>query len=63
NWDAQKYPPEFYFALPAECAGQQTLVVRCRLYKDQRADLGATSAIGASGTNRMCAFAIAKRAK
>ncbi|MDE6139512.1 MAG: hypothetical protein K2F95_00950 [Alistipes sp.] len=63
NWDAQKYPPEFYFALPAECAGQQTLVVRCRLYKDQRADLSATSAIGASGTNRMCAFAIAKRAK
>lgn len=63
NWDAQKYPPEFYFALPAECAGHETLVVRCRLYKDQRADLSSTSTIGSSGTNRMCAFAIAKRTK
>lgn len=63
NWDAQKYPPEFYFALPAECAGHDTLVIRCRLYKDQRADLGSTSAVGGSGTNRMCAFSIAKRTK
>lgn len=63
NWDAQKYPPEFYFALPDACAGLETLVIRCRLTKDQRADLGSTSAVGGSGTNRMCAFSIAKRAK
>lgn len=63
NWDAQKYPPEFYFALPAECAGLDNLVIRCRLYKNQRSDLGSTSAVGGSGTNRMCAFAISKRTK
>ena len=33
NWDALYYPPEFYFALPDECAGHDTLVVRCRVWK------------------------------
>ncbi len=63
NWDALYYPPEFYFALPDECAGHDTLVVRCRVWKDQRCDLTSTSTIGGSGTNRMCAFSIAKRTK
>lgn len=63
NWDAQKYPPEFYMPLPDACAGKENVVIRCRVWKDQRCDLSSTSAIGSSGTNRMCAFTISKRTK
>ena len=63
NWDALYYPLEFYFPLPDECRGLETLVVRCRVYSARRADLTSTSNFGGSGTNRMCAFAIAKRTK
>ena len=59
----ERYHVAHYFALPDECAGHDTLVVRCRVWKDQRCDLTSTSTIGGSGTNRMCAFSIAKRTK
>lgn len=63
NWDALKHAPEFSFVLPAACYGKANVVVRMRVNRDQRSDLSGSSTIGGSGTNRMCAFSVAKRAK
>ena len=64
NWDAQLYPPEFMFAMPPECNGKETIVLRLRVNGTRRANLGATNtAFAAGGTNRLCGLVVSKRQK
>ncbi len=64
NWSALLYAPEFHFTLPAECNGLQTLVIRLRVNGTRRANLAATdTAFASGGTNRLCAFSVAKHKK
>ena len=64
NWDAQLYPPEFMFALPAECNGKASICLRLRVNGVRRANLALTTTVFAGGgTNRICALVISKRPK
>ena len=64
NWTPQLYPPEFMFALPAECNGKENIVLRLRVNGTRRANLAATNtAFAATGTNRLCGLVVSKRQK
>ena len=64
NWDAQRYAPEFMFALPPDANNKENIVLRLRVNGTRRANLSATNtAFGTAGTNRLCGLVVSAREK